>query len=93
MTMAPILQLMPELPRPGQKVRWRDPGCARASGLEKVFGPGPFEVVRMVDKSNQGLALGLVLRTKMGEWEVSEVWLALADGKGVHRPGPTTQGS
>ncbi len=93
MTMAPILQLMPELPRPGQKVRWRDPGCARASGWVDLFGPGPFKVIRLVDKSNQGLASGLILRTKIGRWEISEVWLALADGEGIGGPGPTNQGS
>ncbi len=80
MTRAPILQLMPELPRPGQKVCWRDSRNARASGWVDLFGPGPFQVIRSVDKSNQGLASSLILRTKVGEWEISEVWLALADG-------------
>jgi hypothetical protein len=93
MTMAPVHKLMPELPRPGQKVCWRDPGSVQASGWEEVFGPGPFEVVRMVDKSDRGLAAGLILRTKMGEWEIPEVWLAIADGEGTGPGGPTIQDS
>jgi hypothetical protein len=70
---------MPESPRPGQKVRWRNPGQARACGWETVFGPAPYAVVRTVDHSAHGLAAGLVLRTDIGEREISEVWLALAD--------------
>jgi hypothetical protein len=70
---------MPALPRPGQKVRWRDPQHARACGWEDVFGPGPFAVVRLVDHSDHGLATGLILHTRLGEQEISEVWLALAD--------------
>ena len=54
---------MPGLARPGQKVRWRNPGEARACGWEALFGPGPFVVVRIVDHSAHGLATGLVLRT------------------------------
>jgi len=72
---APILSL----PRPGQKVRWRDPQLARACGLEDVFGPGPFTVVGTVDQSAYGLATSLILQTELGEREISEVWLALAD--------------
>jgi hypothetical protein len=70
---------MPQLPRPGQKVRWRKPQEARACGWEGVFGPGPYEVVGLVDHSECGLAAGLVLRTRIGEREIPEVWLALAD--------------
>src|SRR5271166_3818649 len=70
---------MPELPRPGQKVHWRDPQDARTSGWEDIFGPGPFEVVRTVDKSHQDLLAGIVLRTELGECEINEIWLALAD--------------
>jgi len=79
MSTAPIPQPMPELPRSGQKVRWRDPRHARACGWEAVFGPGPFAVVGIVDKSNQGLATGLVLQTRLGDQEIAEVWLALAE--------------
>ncbi len=67
---------MPELPSPGQEVRWRNPEQARAWGWEAAFGPGPFVVARLVDHSRHRLATGLVLRTALGEQEVSEVWLA-----------------
>jgi hypothetical protein len=76
-TMANSPNPMPELPRDGQRVRWRDLAHARSAGWLDVFGPGPFEVVRIVHKYDLGLASGLVLRTKLGEWEISEVWLAL----------------
>ena len=79
--MSPLATMtaMPELPRPGQKVRWRNPTQARACGWEAVFGPGPYAVLRTVDHSASGLAAGLVVRTALGEREVSEVWLALAE--------------
>jgi hypothetical protein len=70
---------MPELPRPGQKVRWRHPQDARRYGWEAVFGPGPFRVLGLKDRTDQGLAAGIVLRTDLGEQEISEIWLALAD--------------
>jgi hypothetical protein len=79
MTTATTLSGMDQLPRPGQKVCWRDPEQARACGWEAVFGPGPYPVVSTVDRSGYGLATGLVLRTALGEQEISEVWLALAD--------------
>ena len=82
MKTTPAPKLMPELPRPGQKVRWRNPGEARACGWEALFGPGPFVVVRTVDHSAHGLATGLVLRTAIGEREIHEVWMALADEAG-----------
>jgi hypothetical protein len=81
---------MPQRPRPGQKVRWRNPQEARAWGWGDLFGPGPFEVVGIVDNSECGLAAGLILRTRIGEREIPEVWLALADepvggGRGPRR--------
>lgn len=79
MTPPPAPKLMPELPRPGQKVRWRNPQDARRCGWEAVFGPGPFRVLGLKDRTNQGLAAGIVLQTDLGEQEISEVWLALAD--------------
>jgi hypothetical protein len=82
MTTAPMRRTMPGQPRRGQKVRWRDPRDARACGWEDVLGPGPFDVLRVVDHSDHGLATGLVLRTELGEREISEVWLALADEPG-----------
>ena len=83
MTTPSILQRMPELPRPGQKVRWRNPLDARRRGWEDVFGPGPYEVVGLVDQSDGGLAANIVLHTSMGERAVPEVWLALdEEGEG-----------
>jgi hypothetical protein len=92
MTRAAIHKPTPELSQPAQKVHWRDPQKARAWGWEDLFGPGPFEVVRMVDKSAHGLAAGLIVRTRLGEQEIPEVWLALADepGKGNN---PRKQGA
>jgi hypothetical protein len=75
----PAPKLMPELPRSGQKVRWRNPQDARRYGWEAVFGPGPFQVVGLKDRTDQGLAAGIVLHTDLGEQEISEVWLAPAD--------------
>jgi hypothetical protein len=79
MTTPPMLEPMPQLPRTGKKVRWRNPQAARAWGWEDVLGPGPFAVVRLVDNSAYGLGAGLILRTELGEREISEVWLALAE--------------
>jgi hypothetical protein len=53
-----------------------------------VLGAGPFEVVGTVDNSDQGLAAGLILRTEIGEREVSEVWLALDPEPGDGTRGP-----
>jgi hypothetical protein len=79
MAKTPAPKLMPELPRPGQKVRWRNPQGACPCGWEAVFGSGPFEVVGLVDRSDRGLAVGIILRTRIGEREIPEVWLALAE--------------
>jgi hypothetical protein len=72
---------MPHLPRSGQRVRWRDPNHAHAIGWLYALGPGPFEVVGVVDRSGQGLSSGLVLKTALGDRELSEVWLDLAEEK------------
>jgi hypothetical protein len=69
---------MSTLPRPGQRVRWRDPHHAWALGWAYAYGPGPFEVVRIVDKGTYGLPAGVVLKTLLGEREINEVWLALS---------------
>jgi hypothetical protein len=79
MITASIPKPMPVLPCPGQKVRWRNPQHARACGWEAVFGPGPFAVVGTVDRSRHGLAAGLILHTRLGDREIPEVWLAMAD--------------
>jgi hypothetical protein len=70
---------MRALPRPGQKVCWRYPRDARRCGWEAVFGPGPFEVVGLVDSGDGVLAATIVLRTRAGERPISEVWLVPAD--------------
>jgi hypothetical protein len=77
MTSPSIPEPMPDLPCAGQKVCWRNPRHAHALGWAHILGSGPFEVVRTVDKSDQGLAAALILRTEIGEREISEVWLAL----------------
>jgi hypothetical protein len=77
----PTTRPLPEPPRPGQQARWRDPNKARAWGWAALFGAGPFEVVYAVDHTDQGLAAGVVLRTAMGEWEISVVWLEPAEGR------------
>lgn len=69
---------MPKLPSPGQKVRWRNPQQDRGYGWEDVLGPGPFDVVRLVDHSNDRFPTGVVLRTKVRR-EIDEVWLAMPD--------------
>jgi hypothetical protein len=71
---------MPELPRPGQKVRWRDSRHARAIGWLDAYGPGPFEVVGVVDKSSLGIPVAVVVKTDLGEREINVVWLA-AEGE------------
>ncbi len=91
--MALPLKLMPELPHPGQKVRCRDFRNAHRSGWVDLFGPGPFEVVRIVDKSDRGLAADLVVQTRLGGKVIPEVWLELADGEEIGGPGPTSNGS
>jgi hypothetical protein len=73
----------PPLPPLGRKVRWRDPRHARALGWEEAYGPGPFEVVRVVDKSRQGIPPAVVVRTRLGEREINQVWLTA-----VEEPGP-----
>ncbi len=77
MTTTPTMTTTQELPRPGQQVCWRNPEDARAWGWEAAFGPGPFDVIRTVDHTRHRLATGLILRTALGEQEISEVWLAL----------------
>jgi len=64
------------LPRPGEKVRWRQPEHAHALGWAFALGTGPFEVVRVVDKSEPGIPAAAVLKTNLGEREVNTVWLA-----------------
>jgi hypothetical protein len=72
------------LPPPAHKVRWRDPRHARALGWEDAYGPGPFEVVRVVDQSPQGIPPAVVVKTRLGEKEINQVWLTAVD-----EPGPS----
>jgi hypothetical protein len=79
MITAPLPARLLKLPRPGQRVCWRDRHLARARCWAAIFGPGPFEVVRTVDKGDRALAAGLVVRTLLGEREISEIWLTPAE--------------
>jgi hypothetical protein len=83
MSTTAIPECPPASTRPGQKVRWRDALHARAWGWEEIFGPGPFEVVRIVDRCDHGLGRDLVLQTELGEREIPEVWLTLAEEPGA----------
>jgi hypothetical protein len=73
---------MPQLPRPGQLVHWRNVRHAHALGWVDAYGPGPFVVIGTVDKSPQGIPDAVILQTPLGEKEVNQVWLALAAGRG-----------
>jgi hypothetical protein len=75
------LSPLPQLPRPGQTVRWRDPRHARALGWEEAYGPGPFEVVGATDNSHLGIPRGVILKTDLGQREVNEVWLAIDESR------------
>ncbi len=65
--------------RPGQLVAWRNMQQVRAFGWVDAYGPGPFVVVRVVDRSSQELPAGLLLRTPEGVREVNALWLAPID--------------
>jgi CheY-like chemotaxis protein len=81
---------MPHLPRPGQRVCWRDAWHAHAIRWLYAYGPGPFEVVGVVDKSGQGLPAGVLIKTHLGEKEVSEVWLQHEPADGGQCASPST---
>jgi hypothetical protein len=63
------------LPLPGQQVRWRHPRLALALGRFNAFGPGPFEVLEVIDRRDQGGALLLLVRSSAGVREIPAVWL------------------
>lgn len=69
---------MRELAWRGCLVRWRDPRHAQCLGWDEWYGPGPFEVVRVVDHTAEDLPPGLVLKTRLGEREVNSVWFVPA---------------
>ncbi len=68
---------LPQLPRPGQLVCWRNYRHAQALGWVDAYGPGPFAVVDTVDKSHQDIPAAVVLQTRLGEKEINQVWLTL----------------
>lgn len=68
------------------RVCWKDLEKAYACGWVDALGAGPFEVVGVVDHSASGLRAGLVLKTRLGDYEVSEVWLEPATGREPHVP-------
>jgi hypothetical protein len=65
--------------RAGQRVWWRNYHRAETNGWVESFGPGPFEIVYVVDRSWQNLPDGLILKTKMGEREINAIWVSLMD--------------
>lgn len=65
------------LAQPGDRVRWRDFQHTRCLGWDESYGLGPFEVLRVVDRSSDKIPPGLVLNTKHGEREISSVWFTL----------------
>jgi hypothetical protein len=66
-------------------LRWRNAGQARTLSWQDVFGACPFPVMDIVDDGDRAFPMGLLLDTELGEREISEVWLELADesGEGV----------
>jgi hypothetical protein len=74
-----LKERMPRLPGPGEKVRWRNPRHAWFLGWEDAYGPGPFEVIGLVNERRPGPLRGILLKTKLGEREINEVWLAAGD--------------
>jgi hypothetical protein len=77
--MDPVLmdRRLPRLPQQGEWVRWRNPLHAKALWLDETFGPGPFQVVGVVDHTQEDIPWGIIIQTEQGELEVNEVWLEL----------------
>jgi hypothetical protein len=65
-------------PLPGQQVRWRHPWRAFALGRFHVYGPGPFEVLAVIDQGGLGPPLALVVQTEFGPREIDAAWLGPA---------------
>jgi hypothetical protein len=68
----------PPLPRPGEQVRWRHPRLAFTLGRFSAYGPGPFEVVAVVDRGGRDAPLDLLVETEFGEKEIDAAWLGPA---------------
>lgn len=66
------------LPVAGDVVGWKQPEHAHALGWAHAYGPGPFEVVRVVE--DQETSAWLVLKTRLGEKAVNAVWLSFLGG-------------
>jgi hypothetical protein len=79
---------LPRSPRPGDLVHWKDGRHALALGWAEAYGPGPFVVVRVVDKSHLGIPACVVLRTRLGEREINEFWLTPFGATGARDEGP-----
>jgi hypothetical protein len=85
MTRIPAPKPMPELPRAGQNVRWRNRRRARACDWEELFGPGPTRSSALWTEATGGWQQISFSAPTMGEQAIPEVWLALAGelGNGV----------
>jgi hypothetical protein len=57
---------MPRLPRPGEWVRWRSLEHARTQWWDESHGPGPFEVVRVVDHTADDVPTASFSRRRWG---------------------------
>ena len=80
--------VLPPLTQPGEQVRWRHPRMAFALGRFSAYGPGPFEVVAVIDRGGREGTLALLVRTQFGEREIDAVWLGTALPAGREpRPG------
>jgi hypothetical protein len=63
----------------GEWVRWRNPVDASQLGWEQSYGPGPFEVVAVVDRTAEGIPQGVIVQTQLGAREINALWLVLVD--------------
>ena len=68
----------PPLPQPGEQVRWQHPRLAFALGRFYAYGPGPFEVVAVVDRGGRDAPAALLVKTEFGEREIDAVWVGPA---------------
>ena len=75
------------LPQPGQQVRWRHPRLALALGRFDAYGPGPFEVIGVIYRGEQGGTRLLVVSAESGVKEIDAAWL----GPVTPAPGPGGQ--
>jgi hypothetical protein len=66
---------LPEpVPKPGELVAWRHPRLASALGRFHAYGPGPFEVVRVLG-AGPGTPTAFVVKTPSGERTIEAAWL------------------